>query len=120
MKRLPPLPVIPALDLWSLGHSASQVSEMLGMPRKEVTKIVGRARSIGDKRAVLHVASSGRLIGRPGRMQIPPVAIPVPALPQKRAAQCARGHERTPESVNGSRQCRECERLRSIRRKGHR
>ena len=116
MKARPPLPVIPSLDLWSLGHSASQVAEMLGMPRKKVTEIVMQARSIGDPRAVLHVASNGRLIGRPGRMQIPPVAIPVPALPQAKQAMCARGHERTPENVNASRQCRQCERLRSVRR----
>lgn len=105
-------PIIPALDLWSLGHSASQVAEMLGFPNhKHVTRIVEHARSIGDKRATLHVASNGRLIGRPGRMAIPPVAIPVPALPQTKQEACKRGHARTAESVDPQRRCRECRKI---------
>jgi hypothetical protein len=68
MKREPkPVPLI--LDLWSLGHSASQIAEMVGLPNhRQVTRIIRDARSIGDKRAVLHKYSHGdRLIGRPGR-----------------------------------------------------
>ena len=118
-------PIIPALDLWSLGHSAGQIAEMLGFPNhKHVTRIVEHARSISDKRAVLHKAQNGRLIGRPGRHarkvvkreKVNGIEV-VPAIPQPL---CARGHARTPENVNKSRQCKECERLRSIRRKGHR
>jgi hypothetical protein len=77
-----PIPLV--LDLWSLGHSASQIAEMLGFPNgRQVTKIVAKARSIGDRRAVLHVAANNRLIGRPGRMNPPPLANVVPALPRK-------------------------------------
>lgn len=62
-----PVPLV--LDLWSLGHSASDIAERLAVPggRKGVTRIVAHARSIGDPRAVLHCAPNGRLLGRPGR-----------------------------------------------------
>jgi hypothetical protein len=68
MKKEPkPVPLI--LDLWSLGHSASDIAERVGLPNgKHVTRIIADARSIGDPRAVLHKhPSNDRLIGRPGR-----------------------------------------------------
>lgn len=103
-------PIIAALDLWSLGHSASQIAEMLGFPNhRQVSLIVERARSIGDKRAVLHAAANKRLIGRPGRMIVPPVANVVPALGKPI---CAHGHPRTPENVTDLHRCRECHRIR--------
>lgn len=98
-------PILTTLDLWALGHSASQIAEMLGFPNhKHVTRIVERARSIGDTRAVLHKAKNGRLIGRPARMMPPPLANVVPALPQKPL--CPRGHEKE----NG--RCRICNMIR--------
>lgn len=98
-------PIIPTLDLWSLGHSAREIAEMLGFPdHKHVTRIVERARSIGDRRAVLHASTSGRLIGRAGHMRQPPLANVVPAL---RALTCKRGHPRTRKNLKGGR-CREC------------
>jgi hypothetical protein len=102
-------PILTALDLWSLGHSARQIAEMLGFPNgAHVTRIVAHAREIGDKRATLHVAGTGRLIGRPGRMAVPPVAIPVPAIGKLR---CVRGHARTPDNVYASNgMCKACQR----------
>lgn len=100
-------PIVATLDLWALGHSAGQIADMLGYPnRKHVERIIEKARSINDKRAVLHVAANGRLIGRPGRMKLPPVAIPVPALPRK--THCPKGHLRTPDNVDAQWHCRIC------------
>jgi hypothetical protein len=62
------LPVSLILDLWSLGHSASDVAERVGCHRKQVSRIVAQARSIRDPRAVLHKEpGNNRLIGRAGR-----------------------------------------------------
>lgn len=103
-----PIPLV--LDLWSLGHTAAVVAVMAGLPNhKHVTRIVKHARDIGDKRAVLHVAGNGRLIGRAGRMERPPVAIPVPALTKPL---CIAGHARTPDNVDGAGHCFECNRAR--------
>lgn len=108
-----PIPL--TLQLWSLGHSASDVAAKLGFPNhKHVTRIVAHARSIGDKRAVLHVARNGYLIGRPGRMALPPVAIPVPALGKPL---CRNGHLRTPDNLTKDRHCRMCHAERWQRRK---
>lgn len=107
-------PILLALDLWSLGHSAAAVAQMVGLPNhKHVTRIVQRARSIGDKRAVLHVADNGRLIGRAGHAMIPPVAIPVPALGK---ALCAAGHPRVPENLSSAGHCKTCKRLQDAER----
>ena len=97
-----PTPVPLVLDLWSLGHSAGDISNRIGIPRKRVTFIVAEARSIGDPRAVLHCGQNGRLLGRPGRdgttirrgaktVKRKEVAmlLPKPTIPV-----CKRGHER--------------------------
>src|SRR5258706_4875011 len=71
MRKIPkPVPLI--LDLWSLGHSASDIAARVGLPNgKHVTRIVHDARLIGDPRAVLHKhPRTERLIGRPGRTGI--------------------------------------------------
>jgi hypothetical protein len=61
-----PVPLV--LDLWALGHSASQIAQMVGLPsHKVVSRIVAQARAIGDPRAVFHCGENGRLLGRPGR-----------------------------------------------------
>lgn len=102
-------PILPTLDLWALGHSASQIAEMLGFPNaKQVTRIVEKARSIGDKRAVLH-STGGKLIGRPAHMAVPPLANVVPALPRK--THCPQGHARTPDNLTKSGYCRICDRM---------
>lgn len=107
-----PIPLI--LDLWSLGHTASVVATMAGLPNhKHVTRIVKHARDIGDKRAVLHVDDSGRLIGRAGHALRPPVAIPVPALGK---ALCAAGHPRVSDNLSSVGQCKTCKRLKDAER----
>jgi hypothetical protein len=71
VRKIPkPVPLI--LDLWSLGHSASDIAARVGLPNgKHVTRIVHDARLIGDPRAVLHMhPRTERLIGRPGRTGI--------------------------------------------------
>jgi hypothetical protein len=122
-----PIPL--TLDLWALGHSAREVADMVGFPNgKHVTRIVQYARSIGDKRAVLHVSSTGRMIGRPGRMKVPPVALAVPSItalrltaprpkpgprkPRRRKAFCKRGHPRGPGLVYKDHSCIACTALR--------
>lgn len=101
-----PIPL--TLDLWALGHSASDIAAKLGFPNhRHVTRIVAHARKIGDKRAVLHVAAGGRLIGRPGRMGRPPVAIPVPALGKPL---CSAAHPRTPDNLSDFGHCLTCAR----------
>jgi hypothetical protein len=108
-------PVPATLDLWSLGHSASQVAKMLGLPsHKHVARIIEHARSIRDPRAVLHAAKNGRLIGRPGRMATPPSAEIVPST---RALACERGHPQTANNTYASGRCRECTRLRDRARR---
>jgi hypothetical protein len=110
MRRGTP-PVNPLLDLWSLGHCARDIAERLGIEggHRMVTLVVGEARSIGDKRAVLHKDATGRLIGRPGRMMPPPLANVVPALPHsQQRTHCPRGHERTPDNLTKGGSCRTC------------
>lgn len=125
-----PIPLV--LDLWALGHSAAEVAEMVGFPNhKYVTRIITKARSIGDKRAVLHVSSTGRPIGRPGRMARPPVAIAVPSIaalrltapkkkqqrrPRTRKRFCKRGHPRNAKTVDKNWSCKMCDALRYRRR----
>lgn len=102
-----PIPAV--LTLWSLGHSASNIAERLGFPNhKHVTRIIEHARSIRDPRAVLHAASNGRLIGRPGRMKTLPPSVVVPAIGKPF---CVNGHARTPENVTSQHQCRACKRI---------
>lgn len=63
--RTTPDPVLAILDLWSLGHSAGDIARRMGLPNhKRVTRIVAQARAIRDRRAVLHRAKGGRLLGR--------------------------------------------------------
>lgn len=63
-------PVMGVLDLWSLGHTASQIAKMLGLPsHKLVTKIVAQAREIGDPRAVIHAYPDGRPVGRSPKLR---------------------------------------------------
>jgi len=108
-------PILGVLDLWSLGHSATQIAKMLGLPNfLHVERIIRQARRIGDKRAVLHFAGNGRLIGRPGRdgrkvrkrTRVINKLEVVPALPRK--THCVRGHLRTPENVTANYQCIAC------------
>jgi hypothetical protein len=126
-------PILTVLDLWSLGHSAAEVADMLGFPNgKHVTRIVEKARSIGDKRAVLHVSSTGRMLGRPGRMARPPVAIAVPSItalrltapkprkvprPRTRKLFCKRGHPRNAKTIDSNWGCRLCDTLRHRERR---
>ena len=57
-----PIPLV--MDLWALGHSQKQIAEMVGLPnRKWVERIVAKARSIGDRRAVRH-ATGSRILGK--------------------------------------------------------
>lgn len=107
MKHVP-IPLV--LDLWALGHSASDVARKVGLPNhKHVTRIVERARSINDPRAVLHAAKNGRLIGRPGRMAAPPFA---EIVPSSRALACRIGHPQTAKNVGAQGKCLECNRIR--------
>jgi len=101
-----PVPLI--LDLWSLGHSASDVARRTGIKRKRVTVIVAQARAAGDPRAVLHCSATGRPYGRAGWMENPPLEERVPA---KRAMVCSRGHFKTRFSIAKNSQCLRCKRL---------
>lgn len=110
-------PVVAILNLWSLGHSASDIAEKLGtVTAKRVTLIVGEARSIGDPRAVLHMAKNGRLLGRPGRMAHPPKAERVPSV---RALACRVGHRQIRKNLDTRGYCRLCQRIvnRNLRRR---
>lgn len=103
-----PIPL--TLELWACGFSASQIAEKLGYPNhKHVARIVERARSINDPRAVLHAAKNGRLIGRPGRMASPPFA---EIVPSSRALACRIGHPQTAKNVGAQGKCLECNRIR--------
>lgn len=106
-------PVIAVLDLWSLGHSASDIAEKLPITAKRVTLIVARARSLRDPRAVLHACKNGRLIGRAGHMKQAPVAEIVPSMA---ALACRRGHPQTAKNVGSQGHCLPCERLRNAAR----
>jgi hypothetical protein len=98
-----PVPLI--LDLWSLGHSAGDIAKRLAIAsgHKGVTRIVAQARSIGDKRAVLHCGANGRLLGRPGRTgrKVSKYGHKVAGkevaelLQKPTIPVCKRGHERT-------------------------
>lgn len=99
-----PAPVPLVLTLWALGHSASQVAQMVGLPsHKAVTRIIAQARAIGDPRAVIHCGENGRLLGRPGRdgrkvskrgHKVAGKEV-VTLLPKPTIPMCKRGHERT-------------------------
>lgn len=105
------VPIPAVLDLWSLGHSARQIAEMLGFSScKRVNQIVDQARDIGDPRATLHVGKNGRPIGRSALVLAdhPEVEV-VQALP---AAKCRHGHLKTPENVDRHSNCLECKRAR--------
>jgi len=104
-------PVTALLTLWSLGHSAGQVAGMLGITRGAVYRTVEKARTIGDKRAVLHYGRNGQPIGNPISMALaafPEIEV-VPAIPKLK---CVRGHLRTAETVTKLGLCRECARIR--------
>lgn len=113
-------PIPATLDLWSLGHSAGEVARMLDFPNhKHVARIVEHARSIRDPRAVLHAATNGRLIGRPGHQPMLAAVEVVPSIvalrrsvPKKNGRPiqefCKAGHPRTAENVTPARQCRLC------------
>lgn len=112
MKRAP---IIAALDLWSIGHSAGEIARMLGFPNhKHVTRIVAQARKIRDPRAVLHAAKNGRLIGRAGHRL---VLAAVEVVPSSTALACKAGHPQIAANViRRSGHCRLCKRLRERRR----
>lgn len=57
-------PILVVLDLWSLGHSGSDIAKKLGFPNaKHITRIISQARRLRDPRAVLHCYSTGRVVG---------------------------------------------------------
>lgn len=101
-----PVPLV--LDLWALGHSARDIGEKLGITRKRVSKIVEQARDIGDPRAVLHAGKNGNLIGRPGRMAVPPRGEVVPSTA---ALVCRAGHPQTRMNVDDHGHCLPCRRI---------
>lgn len=104
-------PINLMLQLWSLGHSYGQISRMLGVKRWKIIATVQQARTIGDKRAVLHYGKNGQPIGNPISMALaafPEIEV-VPAIP---APKCRRGHLRSPENVTKQSVCRECDRIR--------
>lgn len=115
---LVPVPLV--LDLYSLGHSAKDVAEKLGLPNgRHVARIVAHARSIADPRAVYHVDRTGRLLGKGiapaerkiGRRQkefrgfliVPVISLTRPA--------CRNGHQRPSGTP-----CRVCQNEGRIRR----
>jgi hypothetical protein len=108
-----PIPLV--LQLWSIGHSASQIAEMVGLPsHKAVTRIIAQAREIGDPRAILHCGANGRLLGRPGRTgrkaskyghKVAGKEV-VTLLPKPTIPVCRRGHERTERG-----ECKTCKRM---------
>ena len=115
---LVPVPLV--IQLWSLGHSAKAVAEMVGLPNgRHVARIIAHARSIDDPRAVFHVDRRGRLLGK----GIPPSErkvkrrqkefrgfLIVPVLPLTRPT-CANGHTRPPGTP-----CRTCQNEGRLRR----
>lgn len=110
-----PIPLV--LDLWSLGHSAGDIAERLGLPNhRHVSRIVQLARAIGDKRAVLHHAKDGRLIGRPGRTgkRVRKNAKSIGGVEATLLigrTMCRRGHTRTPDNIGSDWHCLACQRL---------
>lgn len=111
-------PIPPVLDLWSLGHSATDICAKLGFPnRRHVERIIERARSIRDPRAVYHVAGD-RILGtgipkskrylRGFQTEYDGVLLVERIL--KRV--CPRGHMRLPQNVDAQGHCIQCERRR--------
>lgn len=119
-----PVPLI--LNLWSLGHTARDIAERVGLPDADhVYRVIDHARDIGDPRAVLHKTVNGKMLGNGellaglvGEFEV--VAI-VSASAQR--SHCRHGHEYTRENTylrrDGVRYCRSChiKRLREHRRK---
>lgn len=99
---------VPAiLDLWSLGHSAADIAEKLGIKARAIHMIAEQAREIGDPRAVVHLGRNGRPLGRPlleGYSE---------AVPAVRKRFCVHGHLRDPDLVH----CKDCNRLRTRARR---
>jgi hypothetical protein len=110
-------PVSLILDLWSLGHSGADIVKKLGIAnRRVVERLVDQARSIGDPRAVYHVAASGRIMGTgiprrkryrvrrqthyEGFQLVEMIGKPV----------CDRGHMRLPHNVDEWGHCKQCHR----------
>ena len=99
---LVPVPLV--LDLWSIGHSALDISEKLGLPNgRHVARIIKHARSIGDSRAVFHMDRTRLLLGKgisPAERKVAPAPEGVPRFPDRAgdladATRPARnGHER--------------------------
>lgn len=111
-------PVLAILDLWSLGHSAAEISRKLAVRQGQVTVVVLRAREIGDPRAAVHVGRQGRPIGSPHWARRVLVEYPdvetIPAIPRLR---CPKGHLRSPDNVDAYTNCRACHRERERQRR---
>jgi len=93
-----PIPLI--MNLWALGHSQGQIATMVGASsRKVIERIIAKARSIGDRRAVRHANGSRvlgkaiprekRLLGRKKR-----VLDGIEVVPIIHKATCIHGHPR--------------------------
>jgi hypothetical protein len=109
-------PVNLILNLWSLGHQAGDIKARLGLSSRDVvTRIVLRARGIGDARAVYHLTRTGRIMGedakpntRRKRWKGFDVVRAIEPPPTKT---CIRGHLRTADNLF-NRGCLVCKRER--------
>ena len=104
------LPVTAILDLWSLGHSARDISDLLDVRHRRVLLIIEQARDIGDPRAVQHIGHNGRPLGRP-------TVADVEFVPAIYKRWCRHGHIRSPENVADNGDCRTCKNLRDRARR---
>ena len=109
-------PVLLVLNLWSLGHSQGQIAAMVGLSsRKVVERIVAKARSIGDRRAVRH-ATGSRILGKSiphtkrllARKQRALDGIEIVPIIHK--ALCVHGHPRL-NNVDRQHHCLTCQRM---------
>jgi hypothetical protein len=120
-------PILATIELWSLGHSASDIAERLGFPNhRHVARIIAHARSIGDPRAALHCGKSGKPLGRAGRGWEPPrrgrktPRYAAELIPSIRALVCQRGHAQTARTIAANGYCLECRRMAWVPRKDRR
>lgn len=113
-KTTAPVPLV--LQLWSLGHSAGDIKDKLGLSGPHVVGwIVKRAREVGDPRAVYHLTRVGRIQGEdavPNRWRKRWKGFDVVrSIEPPLAKTCVRGHLRTPDNIM-NRRCMTCHRER--------
>lgn len=103
-----PVPLV--LQLWSLGHSGSDIGRRLGVSRRTISMIIEQARDIGDRRSVVHLGKNGQPLGRARSilLDFPDIEL-VPAIP---VSHCRRGHPRNAKTVDGKSNCRLCRQIR--------